>query len=226
MRHLKTILTVIGAVSVIVLAGNSVTAAATGHGFLLGKSNRSTAMTTLSRSTPGAALLLKTKSLHSPPLATNGRGKVVNLNADKVDGYDGGTRVLSWTSTDDIGESRTMILKDLPAGNYLISWSAFAGKSDEGSQGDCYLFTNTAVSGPTRYTAESTNATGPYGLALNGNGLVHQGPGDTTGLKCAINVGQWILQDNEPTKITAIPLAAVTYEATPEPNVDRTRQRK
>jgi hypothetical protein len=84
--RLVTLLTVIGAVTVLVLAGNTVALAATGHGFLLGKSNTATKETALSRTTAGTALKVTTKSSTSAPLAVNGKGKVTNLNADAVDG--------------------------------------------------------------------------------------------------------------------------------------------
>ncbi len=88
MRHLKTVLTVIGAVTVLVLAANTVALAATGHGFILGKSNSANKVTTLSRTTSGSVLSLHSKSSSNAPLTVNGRGKVANLNADLLDGLD------------------------------------------------------------------------------------------------------------------------------------------
>ncbi|HET6154258.1 MAG TPA: hypothetical protein VFE15_15045 [Marmoricola sp.] len=85
---LLSLLTVIGAITVLVLAGNTVALAANGHGFLLGKSNTAKSTTTLVRTKPGPALTVKTKSSSNPPFAVNGKGKVANLNADKVDGLD------------------------------------------------------------------------------------------------------------------------------------------
>ena len=52
MRHLKTVLAVIGAALVIVLAGNTVSLAATGKPLLLGKGNTTGKLTTLSRTLP------------------------------------------------------------------------------------------------------------------------------------------------------------------------------
>lgn len=86
MRYLKTTLTVIGAVTVLVLAGNTVALATTGHALLLGKSNTANTITSISRTTAGTALAVKTKTSLSPPLKVNGVGKVTNLNADRVDG--------------------------------------------------------------------------------------------------------------------------------------------
>lgn len=86
--RLISLLTVIGAVTVLVLAGNTVALAATGKGFLLGKINTANKITVLKRTTPGTALKVVTKSATSAPLQVNGTGKVANLNADTVDGLD------------------------------------------------------------------------------------------------------------------------------------------
>src|SRR3954454_12851781 len=79
---LKSVLTVIGAVTILVLAGNTVAFAATGHSFILGKVNKANLPTTLKRTTNGPALNLITKPLSSAPFAVNTTGKVTNLNAD------------------------------------------------------------------------------------------------------------------------------------------------
>jgi hypothetical protein len=88
MRSFKTILTVVGAVTVLVLAANTVAYAATGGKFILGKTNKANKVSTLKRTTNGSALNLITKSSSNAPLSTNGKGKVANLNADMLDGKD------------------------------------------------------------------------------------------------------------------------------------------
>lgn len=88
MRSFKTLLTVIGAVTVLVLAGNTVAFAATGHSFILGKVNKANKATTLKRTTNGPALTLVARPPSSAPFAVNTNGKVTNLNADTVDGLD------------------------------------------------------------------------------------------------------------------------------------------
>lgn len=85
---LMSLLTVIGAVTVLVLAANSVALATTGKAILAGKINTSSKMTTLTRTTAGTALKVTTKSTANAPFAVNGTGKVANLNADKIDGKD------------------------------------------------------------------------------------------------------------------------------------------
>jgi hypothetical protein len=88
MRHLKTFLTVIGAVTILVLAANSAVYAATGGKFILGKKNTANNVSTLKRTTAGPALKLKTATSGSAPLAVTGTGKVANLNVDKLDDLD------------------------------------------------------------------------------------------------------------------------------------------
>jgi hypothetical protein len=68
MRTLKTALTVIGAVTVLVLAGNTVALATTGHALILGKGNSANRITALTRTTSGSALKVTTKSTANAPL--------------------------------------------------------------------------------------------------------------------------------------------------------------
>jgi len=51
MRHLKTTLAVLGAVTVLALAGDTIALGTTGHAFILGKVNKANAVTTLKRTT-------------------------------------------------------------------------------------------------------------------------------------------------------------------------------
>ncbi len=104
MQKVKTLFTVIGAVTVLVLAGNTVSVATTGHSFILGHKNKASKITKLIRTTSGPTLKLKTTSSSAAPLAVNGSGKVTNLNADKLDGLDSSqltttTTVLTNTDT-------------------------------------------------------------------------------------------------------------------------------
>jgi hypothetical protein len=60
--------------------------AATGGTLILGHTNTANKLTTLSNTASGAALRLVTHSGATPPLAVSNSTKVVNLNADMVDG--------------------------------------------------------------------------------------------------------------------------------------------
>src|SRR6478735_4681583 len=82
------VLAVVGATAILVVGVNAVAYAATGKSLLLGKTNKASKTTTLQNTKSGPAPSLKTKSSSSAPLKVNGKGKVVNLNADKVDGLD------------------------------------------------------------------------------------------------------------------------------------------
>jgi hypothetical protein len=88
MRRLKTLGSAL-AVALVVTASLDYTAsAATGHAFVLGHLNKADRATVLKRTTPGAALGLTTSSSGAAPLTVNGRGRVANLNADRIDGLD------------------------------------------------------------------------------------------------------------------------------------------
>lgn len=91
---------VIGAAAVLVLAANTIALATTGKALLAGKVNTSSKLTSIVRTTPGTGVQVTTKSSVNAPFAVNGKGKVVNLNADQVDGLDSsvlGARTVTYT---------------------------------------------------------------------------------------------------------------------------------
>ncbi|MGO4258744.1 hypothetical protein [Marmoricola sp. RAF53] len=183
MRHLKSALTVIGAVVVLVLAGNTIAIAANGKGFLIGKINSGTKITTLKRTTAGTALKIQTKSAANSPLQVNGSGKVANLNADKLDGLDSTalqTRSYEFTRAVSVATTAFTMTIPVPAGTYLVSYSAFLAGAT-GTTVGCYVYR----SAPTRYVAESRFSSGTQTPGLTGSGLVSVGAGQTLQLLCS-----------------------------------------
>lgn len=185
MGHLKTTLAVLGAVTVLVLAANTVAMAATGGSFLLGKSNSANAVTSLTRTTAGSALKLTTTSSSTAPLSVNGKGKVTNLNADQVDGISASTlqtsSIVFTASIAQVDEvttwERNLVL---PAGNYLINWTAFlAGAHDEWV--DCWVTTSGS---PATITADSAINAGAGLVSLSASGLVTKTSGNTITFSC------------------------------------------
>jgi hypothetical protein len=88
-RRFERPFAVLGAAAVLVVGIESVSVAATGSTFILGRSNTASSTTVLTTTKAGSpALSLRTKSKTTAPFTTNARGKVVNLNSDKVDGLD------------------------------------------------------------------------------------------------------------------------------------------
>jgi hypothetical protein len=180
MQKLKTFLTVFGAVTVLVLAANTVAYAATGGKFILGHVNKANKQTTLKRTTSGSALGLVTKSSSNAPLVTNGRGKVANLNADMVDGLDSTAlknNVRVFTVSIPAASPVTDITKELPlaAGTYSISWSGFFVGA-EGGFVNCYLRSHSPLPTDTTlfYTADSGFDAGTSIPSLSATGLVTQ----------------------------------------------------
>lgn len=88
MRRLKTIVSALLVAFVVIVSLDYAASASTGHSFILGKINKANKMTVLKRTTNGSALKVTTRSSSAAPLVVNGTGKVGNLNADKLDGYD------------------------------------------------------------------------------------------------------------------------------------------
>lgn len=137
MRRSTQLLSILGAATILALAANTVSIAATGSGFILGKSNSANTISALTRTTSGTVLKLQSASSANPPLAVNGTGKVTNLNADKVDGLDGAalqTAVWEYTlpSTSGGTVATQFDFPNLPAGRYLASYSVTAEVSNGG----------------------------------------------------------------------------------------------
>jgi hypothetical protein len=213
MRHLKTVLAVLGAATILVLAANTVALATTGKALIAGKINKSAKMTAIVRTTPGTGLQVKTKSAANSPFAVNGKGKVANLNVDKVDGLDGGTRAYRWSAYGEMGEQKNFKLSGLPVGNYLMTFEAYLGGGiDPAATGDCYFYTDSKGKGDTyRYAAESSTPRGFYTVAaITGTGFVTQTAGDITGLICRVSAGTFSIGASQPIRVTAIPIAGVT----------------
>lgn len=144
MRSFKTMLTVIGAVTVLMLAGNTVAFAATGGKFFLGKTNKANKVSVLKRTTAGPALKLGTTSSSAAPLVVNGRGKVANLNADRIDGLDSAslqTRSTIYRIPAASGVNEVNLnLQGLAPGLYQISFSVIAQMSAAGAKINCHIW--------------------------------------------------------------------------------------
>ncbi len=142
---LMTLLTVIGAITVLVLAANTVALATTGRAILAGKVNYTGNMTSLVRTTPGVALQVKTKSAANSPFAVNGKGKVANLNADLVDGLDSSTMLnktylfQKFIEPTGVRTEITFTTSVLPAGNYLVDVAGWLYGPTTGDGVECFV---------------------------------------------------------------------------------------
>jgi hypothetical protein len=181
MRHLKTFLTVIGAVTILVLAANTAVYAATGGKFILGKTNKANKVSTLKRTTSGPALSLKTTSNSAAPMTVNGSGKVANLNADKVDGYDSSsmvnsTRVYTIPNKTNV-TSFTVTFPGLPGGIYQANYNYVADTQAGTSGVNCEFELNSVG------TLLTYGALASHFSAVSGGGILDT-RGKTVDLRC------------------------------------------
>jgi len=163
MRHLKTTLAVLGAVTILVLAGNTIAMAATGKSFILGKINSANKQTTLTRTTNGPVLKLNAKQATGVPLAVRGSGKVANLNADKVDGLDSSaliTKPYVFTRRQTTPSSGFSIVANVPPGSYLVSYSAYMSSSPSADLDFVQCYVTQINGGDTRFVGENYFDTG------------------------------------------------------------------
>lgn len=216
MRRLTSALAALGATTILVLAANTVTLAATGQGFLLGKSNSADNITALVRTTSGTALKLQTAKSFNAPLAVNGTGKVANLNADRLDGLDStalrtSTQVFTSTFTD---QSEVAYNLPLANGTYVITFSSsFAGIGTAAVQCAVSEIPTTgengrtvAHEGQTYVPSESSNA------ALSGAGVATKSAEQNVFVSCSTDTGTWSTNANNPLTITATPTTLVAEE--------------
>ena len=207
MRHLKTSLAVLGAVTILVLAGNSIAMAATGKAFLLGKGNSANKMTVLKRTTAGPALKLQTTSSSAAPLAVTGRGRVGNLNADLLDGMDStalSNRVRRFTATVPLASPVSTFTKSLPLapGVYEVSFNAYLAGYAGNNYAECFIRT---LSGGTvtSYSADLGMTVGSGAPALNASGVVVKTASNTVQFACTTSGGTFYTADVEPFEILA-----------------------
>jgi len=186
MRQLKTLLAVVGGATILVLAGNTVALATTGHSLILGHSNSADTYTGITRTTSGSVLKLTTKSSTNAPLTVNGKGKIANLNADLVDGYDSSTmRNRTYTYTVPViaastGFSATV---PLPAGAYTFGYSAFFPTSGTTGNANCQV-RKAHASTNTFYGLAEFLETATANPAVSGSGEVTVSSGDTITFEC------------------------------------------
>lgn len=217
MRHLKTVLSVLGAVTVLVLAANTVALAATGQALILGKSNSANTYTALTRTTSGTALKLQTASSSNAPLTVNGKGKVTNLNADRLDGLDSTTlrnRSLVFTAAQFSGKPVARYTLPLPSGSYVISYTTYFLEAPAGGV-ECYLIQDNTT-GEDLYTGWSalvhTLASG-FDPSLTGSGLVTKSATSQVRLQCNA-AGAWSTGGTDtPIRIVATPTELVSNAA-------------
>jgi len=85
-RSTTTVIATVAAAGLLVVGLDYATFAATGDSLVLGRANQADEVTKVVRTDRGPALRLATRSDSDAPLSTNGTGRVVHLNADRVDG--------------------------------------------------------------------------------------------------------------------------------------------
>lgn len=188
MRTLKPALTVIGAVTILVLAANTVVLAATGSGLVLGRSNAANQATEIKRTTNGPVLRLTSRAGNAAPLATNGKGRVANLNADRVDGVEAAAlRTSSFVySVTFANQTAVDVNIPVPNGTYLVSYSTFFDAISGAAEIQCYIAQDNPT--PTTDTLTGYSAVefgnGSNDPALSGSGLVVKASGQPISVHC------------------------------------------
>jgi hypothetical protein len=185
MRHLKTTLAVLGAITILVLAGNAIALATTGHSFILGSNNSANRVTSLSRTTSGTVLTLHSRSNSNAPLSVNGHGKVTNLNADMVDGLDSSAlKTTAYVYTENWTSPRKSFTVGIPVppGHYNVTYSIFLNGA-QGGAADCSLYQH-PITGPDQIVAEDEFDAGTHAPGVTGAGFVTVTPTQSVRMSC------------------------------------------
>lgn len=215
MRHFKSVLTVLGAVTVLVLAGNTISLAATGHAFILGTKNTASTITTLTKTTNGPALKLGVKRATNPPFSTNGTGKVVNLNADKLDGLDStqvATNTTVYTDTDSTTVHTTGFWHIVVGpGDYSINWTAGVTPATSGATMLCGFSAS-----PTNFAWASGEETNGYvGVWLSAGATKHFATTTTLHFFCNTSAASFKLENEQPLQINVTKITSSSTHAAP-----------
>ncbi|MET3962220.1 hypothetical protein ABIE44_002154 [Marmoricola sp. OAE513] len=215
-------LTVIGAVTVLVLAANTVALATTGSALIAGKTTTAGKATTVKRTTSGTAFKVKTKKSSNSPFAVNGRGRVANLNADLVDGLDSSqlrTRSYVFKAPNFTNQDSVRVRLDLPNGSYNVTYSLFADGAEAGGV-ECYVLQDAKPNqGIDQYTAWSSqvHTTGSgWDPALTGAGLVTKSAATDLSVGCDSDTGDFSSTfPDTPFQIVATPTQVVSSRTAP-----------
>ncbi|MCZ4500681.1 MAG: hypothetical protein JWQ74_3236 [Marmoricola sp.] len=214
---LSTLLVVIGAVTVLALAGNTVALATTGKALIAGKTNASSKITTIQRTTTGSALQLTTSKTTSPPLVVNGTGTVKHLSADTVDGLDS-TRLRSKTYLFEANPSTTgttgfdLNTSTLPAGTYqaLVSGWIYGPTGTASGHLNCNLLAGS----PTRFLEQVLPLTDEGYYTLSIGGVLQLDVAQTISMSCDGPTGDYSVFPNDPLRVSLTRLDQVVTDTT------------
>ncbi len=223
MRTLRTLLTTIGAAVVLALAANTVALGATGHALILGKTSKTSRITTLKRTGDGPALKLHTRTSSSAPFATNAHGKVVNLDADTVDGLDASVlrnHSIVFTGIKATPGSNFAGSISVPDGTYAFSYSALLDGAESGSAFCALYRLNSTTTVSVVGTAQVQAGTAPPGLAAAG--VITKNAGETLAFVCSAD-SPFTTEALAPIQLVMTPTAVTSAKSfgAPPPAVQR-----
>jgi hypothetical protein len=124
-------LAVVGAAAVLVVGFDAATYAATGSSLLMGRINTANKTTVVKNTGVGPAMTLLTKRSASAPFKTNARGKVTNLNADKVDGLEAAAIIAAGRQATTLGGSSKAQILTAAKTTTSTTYRSVGGRSDD-----------------------------------------------------------------------------------------------
>jgi len=223
MRRLKTFVSALVVALVVIASLDYAASAATGHAFVLGQLNKANRTTALKRTTPGPALSLTTTSSAAAPLTVNGRGRVANLNADRIDGLDSSALVgvraqVSRFVFDATELVHAGAMPTLAPGSYLatldVAFIGAAGSAAVPTGLSCeFVQTGIGDSEVERGLVQGSMSVNEV-PALSSTTVLTTQDGDHLTLLCSASKA-WTTNENRPAEVTLTKLDGASFPAEP-----------
>jgi len=145
-----------------------------------------------------------------------GSGRVINLNADTVDGVDSaGLMTTAYEFTISVTTPTTTVDRSipLPNGTYLLSYSAYLVGG--GGTGQAFCDLRSSEPGKTRHVGSSWYSDGAGTPALTGSGLLTKTSANAIYLECLSYNDAWTTTTDQPIQLVATRVEAATSVALP-----------
>jgi len=209
-----------------VVAASKAAFSATGGNFILGQINNAANQSGIVSPVAGKMLLLNNTSTAAtatalgltvkpgqPPMVVNSTGKVQNLNADELDGYDSSdlaTAAVTFRNSDSTVHPDLVIwnLNGLTPGQYLVTLSA--GILPTTGMPAAPNIALCLVSGGEFFLGQSSPFTGDVVAFLSGADTLEVTPANASSFKvfCRVQTGSWRLVT--PLQVSFVPLTSRT----------------
>jgi hypothetical protein len=207
----KTAVAAIGLTTLAVVGLDAGTYAGTGDSLILGKLNKANKPTTITNTATGPALSLQAAG-EQPALAVDSEAKIVELNADRIDGKDAAAlqnNVYVLTATEGTSTEGYLPLRlpPFPPGFYQVTYEVFLSGASGTVSNPTIAYCELQEEGRDFHASAYTSVTAEgFSVGLSASGVLVK-DGDSWLLTCKAsqhNVGadDWSITPDRPARVT------------------------